>query len=87
MLHKFLVELLCVLLKQFFFVPSLAVFLHAPLTWSGLAIAADAVYYVMRDFGVLRHRQHVVPGNSDRVPHQEHSMPLPLEQRNRLLPA
>lgn len=57
------------------------------LTWTGLSVVADAVNYVMRDFGVLRHREHVVAGAGDGVPDQKHAVPLPLQQRHSLLPA
>lgn len=57
------------------------------LTWAGLSVVADAVYYIMRDFGVLRHREHVVAGAGDGVPDQKHAVPLPLQQRHSLLPA
>ena len=42
-------------------------------------IVADAVDDVMRDFGVLRHGEHVVPGAGDGVPDQEHAVPLALQ--------
>lgn len=41
----------------------------------------------MRDFGVLRHREHVVAGAGDGVPDEKHAVPLPLQQRHSLLPA
>lgn len=61
--------------------------LQCYLTWTGLSVVADAVNYVMRDFGVLRHRQHVVARAGDGVPDQKHAVPLPLQQRHSLLPA
>lgn len=57
------------------------------LTWAGLPVVADAVDDIMRDFGVLRHREHVVAGAGDGVPDEEHAVPLPLQQRHSLLPA
>lgn len=56
-------------------------------TWAGLPVVADAVDNVVGHSGVLRHRQHVVPGAGDRVPHQEDPVPLPLEEGNRVLAA
>lgn len=56
-------------------------------TWARLSVVADAVYDVMRDFGVLRHREHVVAGAGDGVPDEKHAVPLPLQQRHSLLPA
>lgn len=57
------------------------------LTWTGLSVVADAVNYIMRDFGVLWYREHVVPGAGDGVPDKKHAVPLPLQQRHSLLPA
>lgn len=57
------------------------------LTWAGLSVVADAVNDIMRDFGVLRHREHVVAGAGDGVPDEKHAVPLPLQQRHSLLPA
>lgn len=57
------------------------------LTSTGLSVVVDAVNYVMRDFGVLRHRQHVVTGAGDGLPDKKHAVPLPLQQRDSLLPA
>lgn len=58
-----------------------------PLTCAGLSVVADAVDNVVGHFGVLRHRQHVVPRAGDRVPHQEDPVPLSLEEGHRVLAA
>lgn len=58
-----------------------------PLTGARLSVVADAVYYVMRDFGILRHREHVVAVDGARVADQKDAVPLPLQQRHSLLPA
>lgn len=57
------------------------------LTWTGLSVVADAVYYVMRDFGILRHGEHVVAVDRARVPDQKDAVPLPLQERHSLLSA
>lgn len=36
----------------------------------------------MGHFGVLGHGQHEAPRDAHRVPHQEHAVPLPLQQGN-----
>lgn len=48
------------------------------LTWAGLSVVADAVDYVMGDFGILWNGQHVVAGAGYRVSHQKHPVPLSL---------
>lgn len=55
---------------------------HYSLTWLGLS--AVRVNYIMRDSGVLRHRQHVVAGAGDGVPDQKHAVPLPLQHAHSL---
>lgn len=39
-----------------------------------------AVDDIMGHFGVLGHGQHEAPRDADGVPHQEHAVPLPLQQ-------
>lgn len=41
----------------------------------------------MRDFGILRHREHVVAVDRAGVPDQKDAVPLPLQERHSLLPA
>lgn len=42
-------------------------------------LAGQRVDDIVGHFGVLRDRQHVVPGAGGRVPYQEHAMPLSLK--------
>lgn len=56
-------------------------------TCAGLPVVTDAVDDVVRHFGVLRHGQDVVAGDGGGVPHQEHTVSLALEERNRFLAA
>ena len=53
--------------------------------WHRRARAA-AVDDVVGDARVLGDAEHIVPGAGARVPHQEHPVPLALQQRHRLLP-
>lgn len=54
--------------------------------WHRRARAA-AVDDVVGDARVLGDAEHIVPGAGARVPHQEHPVPLALQQSHRLLPA
>lgn len=54
--------------------------------WHRWARAA-AVDDVVGDARILGDAEHIVPGAGARVPHQEHPVPLALQQRHRLLPA